>query len=758
MPQLILPLIPEGTTRICDLVSVYRSEKCWTYFLGLHPIYSHGAGDAQLFRLTIAMLIQSGACRHRDIVKTFGVSRSLVDRSLKKYRTGGAAAFFQKKTGGRKGTVLTPKALEQAQSLLDHGFSRKDAAEEVGALPDTLRKAINDGRLREPKAVEPNMAGSDKSSRSALDAAAADGMGTACTRVLDRTLASIGQGDEAEVRFEPCLDVPKAGALCALPALLSNGLLEGALQLLGKIKGYYSVFQILLLVAFMALCRIKAVDRLQGVAPGELGKLLGLDRSPGVRCLREKMDALSAGDAAEIWAAHLSKHWMDADPEAAGTLYIDGHVRVYHGALTKLPRRYVSRQRLCLRGTTDYWVNDALGRPFFMIDKPVDPGLVQMLENEIVPRLLTDVPDQPDDAALAENPYLSRFTLVFDREGYSPAFFGRMWRDHRISCITYRKYPDDEWPEEWFSKKTATMPGGETVSMRLAEMGSLIGSGKDAIWMREIRKLTDSGHQTSLIATAYDQPLDQTAVRMFSRWRQENFFKYMRQHFGIDMLCEYGVVDLPDAEKVVNPSWRELNRSRSRLQNKIKYRHARFSEMTMHPESETDPGKYQEWLQKKSDLLEEIEQFEHELETVKDKIKGVKKHILWGELEDKDKFNRLLPGRKRLLDTVRMVAYRSETAMAGLMIKDSVTMSDARSLLQDLFVADADILPDVENDLLRVRIHNASTPAANRSLASLFDVLNTAEVEYPGTNLRLKYELVNKEIPARDYVSASSQG
>ena len=302
MPQLILPLIPEGTTRICDLVSVYRSEKSWTYFYGLHPIYSHGAGDAPLFRLTTAMLIESGACRHRDIVKTFGVSRSLVDRSLKKY----------------------------------------------------LRKAINDGRLREPKAAEPSAAGSDKSSRSALDAAAADGMGTACTRVLDRTLASIGQGDEADVRFEPCMDVPKAGVLCALPALLTNGLLEGPQQLLGKIKGYYNGFQILLLVAFMALCRIKAVDRLQGVAPGELGKLLGLDRSPGVRCLREKMDALSAGNAADIWAAHLSKHWMENDPEAAGTLYIDSHVQVYHGALTKPPRRYVARQRLCLRATTDY--------------------------------------------------------------------------------------------------------------------------------------------------------------------------------------------------------------------------------------------------------------------------------------------------------------------------------------------------------------------------------------------------------------------
>ncbi len=41
----------------------------------------------------------------------------------------------------------------------------------------------------------------------------------------------------------------------------------------------------------------------------------------------------------------------------------DGHVRLYHGQQTELPRRYVARQKLCLRGTTDYWVNDALGQP-----------------------------------------------------------------------------------------------------------------------------------------------------------------------------------------------------------------------------------------------------------------------------------------------------------------------------------------------------------------------------------------------------------
>lgn len=747
MPQLMLPMIPEGVTRISQMVCVHRGEERWTYFLGLHPVYIHSAGDSRMFHIVTSMLIDSGACRHKDIIKVFGVSKSSVNRALKKLRKGGVEAFFQRKPGGRKGTVLSPEVLVQAQALLDRGLTRHEVALEFDVRLDTFRKAIKDGRLREGAAAqEACVEGTSKTTRNAADASAANALGTACTRIWDRVGAAVGKLGEAETRFEACLDVPNGGVLCALPALLENGLLEGAERILGKINGYYTVFQLLLVLAFMTLCRIKSIESLRGNPPGEFGKLLGLDRIPEVRCLREKMDALSDGNAAEIWAAHLSKRWMEADPESAGTLYIDGHVRVYHGNLTRLPRRYVTRQRLCLRGTTDYWVNDAIGRPFFLVEKTIDPGLLQVLEHEIVPRLLHEVPEQPDKRALEDNPSFCRFVLVFDREGYSPAFFSRMWRCHRIACITYHKFPDEQWPVEWFMEQTVRMPDGETVAMRLAEMGTLLGSGKEAFWVREVRKLTDSGHQTSLISTAYELPHTQLAARMFSRWCQENFFRYMKQHFEIDMLCEYGVVELPDTEKVVNPCFRELGRSRGQLYTKIRYRRARFAEMTLHPESETDPERYKKWLEKKSCLLEEIDQYEHQLKAVKMKIRITPKHIALGELEEKDRFTRLLPGRKRLMDTVRMIAYRSETAMAGLMINSAVKMSNARRLLQTLFVTAADILPDVQNNLLRVRVHNASTQADNRSIAVLLDELNKAEVEYPGTNLRLVYELVNKAI------------
>ena len=745
MAQLMLPLIPPGTTTISGAVSVFRDDHHWTYFLGYTPVYYHRANDQVMFRLVTSQMIDAGLCRHVDIITTFGVSKSSVNRWLKTLREGGHEAFFQKRRGRRGGTVLTPGKLQEAQRLLNTGHTRRETAELLDVRLDTLRKAIHDGRLDEPPPADVlPVVVTDTSARNARDAAAADGMGTACTRPGERTLAAFGKLDGATTRFEPCHDVPNGGVLCALPALLSNGLLEGFKTLLGKLSGYYTALHVLLLLGFMALCRVKNVEQLRGQPPGEFGILLGLDRIPEARCLREKLDRLCGSDGAEKWAAHLSRYWMENDPDRVGTLYIDGHVQVYNGHLTQLPRRYVTRQRLCLRGTTNYWVNDGIGQPFFVVEKPVDPGLLNTLTTDIVPRLLNDVPNQPDDEQLAANPLCHRFILVFDRAGYSPAFFKTLWERHRIACITYHKYPGDPWPEDEFKEYTAVMPSGEPVRMRLAERGTLIGTGKNQIWVPEVRKLTDSGHQTSVISTAYQLSHTDLGVRMFSRWCQENFFRYMIQHFGIDMISEYGTESLPDTERVVNPAWRDLDRTRNSLQNKLRYRRARFAELTMHSESEADPDKFQKWALNKGLLLEEIENLEHSLAQIKANLKTTPKHITWGELSDTDKFRRLLPGRKRLADTVRMVAYRAETAMVGIVAGPKLSTSAARRLLQDLFVTSADILPDPENGILRIRVHSASRPSANRSLSALFEKLNETETLYPGTQLKLIYELIGE--------------
>jgi hypothetical protein len=161
---------------------------------------------------------------------------------------------------------------------------------------------------------------------------------------------------------------------------------------------------------------------------------------------------------------------MEAEPELAGALYIDGHVRVYNGQQTKLPRHHVARQKLCLRATTDYWVNAMGGAPFFVVNEVADPGMIKVIEAEILPRLEKDVPNQPTVEQLQENPFLHRFILIFDREGYSPGFLQRL-KEKRVACSTYHKFPGEDWPECEFMPDQMTSSNGEQIELKLAEGG-----------------------------------------------------------------------------------------------------------------------------------------------------------------------------------------------------------------------------------------------------------------------------------------------
>lgn len=253
-----------------------------------------------------------------------------------------------------------------------------------------------------------------------------------------------------------------------------------------------------------------------------------------------------------------------------------------------------------------------------------------------------------------------------------------------------------------------------------------------------------SGHQTSLLSTAYGQLGAADAAGLFSRWSQENFFRYMMEHYAIDLLSEYQTEEIPDTHRpVVNPRWRELDRRYRSLRTKLQRRQAEFAAHTMHPLSEdADREALAKWERDKSEMRETVEGLEHDLEEVKAQRKATPHHLQWDELEADDKFERLAPSRKRLLDTVKMIAYRSETALVTLVRKVLRRDDDARSLVRDLFRSTADITPDTASCELRVGIHTLANPRSNRAIGALLAELNAAEQTYPGTRLKLVYTLL----------------
>jgi hypothetical protein len=560
-------------------------------------------------------------------------------------------------------------------------------------------------------------------------------MGVGAADVAGRLAASVGELDAVAPGFTPALDVPNGGLLCALPALLAVGLLEGVERHLQLPKGYYGLDSVLLLLAFMALARLSSIESLRYSAPGEWGKLLGLDRVPEVRTLRAKIQLLALEDRPGQWSAALCERWMAAAPEQAGVLYIDGHVRVYNGSQTPLPRHYVARQRLCLRATTDYWVNAMDGQPFFVVNQVVDPGLIQVIEREIVPRLEQRLPVQVERDALDADPLRHRFTLVFDREGYSPEFLLRM-KAQRIACLTYHKFPGEDWSAEEFAFYRVRLASGEVVVMELAERGTRLSNG---LWVRELRKRSERAHQTAILCTDFRSELAPLAVAMFARWSQENFFKYAREHFGLDRLVDYRTEAISDPLRVVNPDYRHLDGQVRSTTGKLTRRLATFAAMSL--EEPIEPKHVEPFMRRKAALQEEIETLQHELDALKAKRKETPHHITVDELPEEARFRQLSTQAKHLVDTVKMIAYRAETAMANTLREHLKRPDEARRLLRALYTTEADLLPDPDARTLTVRLHHAANAATDQVLEKLCEEVNATETIFPRTNLRLVLKL-----------------
>ena len=562
-------------------------------------------------------------------------------------------------------------------------------------------------------------------------------MGYATTRTDERVAAAMGLLTEAPPRFQAACDVPKGGVLLAVPALLAVGLLRHTAALYTLPNGFYGISSIFLLLALMALARIKSMEQLRYVAPGEWGNLLGLDRIPEVRTLRHKLEILcqQAGRAIQ-WNTELAKEWIAGQRESELVFYADGHVRVYSGDLTPLPRHYVARERLCLRGTTDYWINAMDGQPFFFVNKEVDPGLLATLRDDLVPWLETNAPASPElQQRMQADPLQHRFTLVFDREGYSPEFFRQM-KQRRIAVLSYHKFPGDAWPVEEFSDCTVKLTGGEETTMKLAERGSQL---SNRLWVREVRKLSETGRQTSLVSTNYRADYTTLAVSMFARWSQENFYKYMRQHYNLDRLAEYGTEPVPDLIQAVNPAWRQLD-SQIRAKTETRRRQlALFGAGELQSSlAEPEVTRYE---QKKAQLQDEIENLNREIDELKKQRKETPRHIPVKDLPEPHHFSRLLTERKHFIDTIKLIAYRAETSMASLLRDKLSREADTRTLLRQIYETEIDLVPDLQTNTLTVRLHHLTQAAHDEAVRHLCHELNATETLFPGTDLKLVYQL-----------------
>jgi hypothetical protein len=223
-----------------------------------------------------------------------------------------------------------------------------------------------------------------------------------------------------------------------------------------------------------------------------------------------------------------------------GFLYADGHVRVYHGQ-HRLPKTHVARMRLSMPATSDYWINDDAGDPLFVVTAQANAGLVKML-----PVLLEEV------RVLVGK---RRVTVVFDRGGYSPKLFQQIL-DANFDLLTYRKGRYRPIGGQRFRPRW-TRVNGRTMQYVLADQEVRLLKGK--LRLRQVTRRKENGQQTPILTSRRDLSAPQVAYWMFNRWRQENFFKYLREEYALDALVEYAAVPDEPSREVPNPVWATVN-------------------------------------------------------------------------------------------------------------------------------------------------------------------------------------------------------
>lgn len=527
-----------------------------------------------------------------------------------------------------------------------------------------------------------------------------------------------------------------AGILFMLPALIWQGLFKTKEFYIIPQNHYYGLESIMMTLSFMALARIKNPEQLKQCKPGEIGRIIGLDRIPEVSCIREKINLLAQQNKSKQFNQHLVNYWYEDEANRDGFLYIDGHVRIYYGAQANLPSKFISRQKLCLHATTEYWVNDSQGLPVLMVMGELTEKLSQVIEQQIIPELQQTVLLKQNDILnpLNENEgeEIPSCTLIFDREAYEPKFFQRLWDKYRIAIITYRKNVKDEWDIKDFITNEVNVLE-QTITMQLCEKNIEL----QGVPFREIRKLNEGGHQTSIMTNNKQIDVSTIAGRMFGRWSQENFFRYMISDYDFDKMIQFGTEEVDPSLEVVNPEYRKISHQIKKIREKNQRLKANFFplvEQSLDQKIDYIPRLTAQQIK----IREKLNYSELELQDLIQMRLKLKPRIQISEMPQQQKYNKLKHESKFLMNIIKMICYRAETSVANILSEKLINAThEKRMLVKQIIQSNADIHPDYDNNTLTITLHSLSTPRFNQAANHLAQLLTQSETIFPATNLKL---------------------
>jgi transposase len=717
------------------------------------PVHHYRAEDAVAEAYAMVFLVESGFAQQTDVARAFARSVRSVRRYQRRYAQGGMTALSREEGWRRGRRRISDKRLRAIEMLKSQGVSNRAVAHRLGVSEKAVRKLVGASRPAENAQIAfPEITAAAGTPRAKPEppaqltgnamSLAEDGAGDcdpitapadddepvpmsldcdASDRTFDRQLAHLGLLDDAAPLFREGASVPGAGVVLAIPCLVDSGLFRISRRLYGEIgPAFYGLRTTLLTLLLMALLRIKRPEHLKERDPAAFGRLLGLDRAPEVKTLRRRLTRLAAHHCAEQLGAELARLRVDQRGHLMGFLYVDGHVRAYHGHRAITSKAYVPRRHLAMPASTDYWINDRSGDPLLVITGDVDAALTKAL-----PRLLGEVRDLVGER---------RATIVFDRGGWSPKLFATMIKDG-FDLLTYRKGRCRRIHARRFIRRRAELDG-HWVDYLLHDQP--VGFLKGKLRLRQVTRLCDDGHQTQVITSRWDLRDIEVAFRMFERWRQENFFKYMREEFLLDALVDYQIEPEDPTRTIPNPERRALDKAiRAARADLAKLEREYGAAAADNPERRRPTMRGFKIAHRR--LGKQLRTARARVAQLFEQRRDVPKRIEIRDINEKAVV-KLATERKHLTDIIKMVAYQAESDLIALLRSHYARVDqEGRTLLHELFATAGDIR--VTDRELLITLAPLSSPHRTRAAQALCEMLDQTPTIFPGSRLRMRFAM-----------------
>lgn len=727
---------------------LYREGEQWIIVAAGVPAYRYLDGDDIGEAYAMVFLVSSGYATQAEVARVYGCDVRTVRRHQRRYENGGMAALATR-SGWRPGRKRLPvKRRMKIEKMHAEGMSNREVARRLLVSEKAIRKQVgptkdNAAQLPLPlplsREVTPD-ATTEKTSvekcgvsempSEAQDSATTPeieaGVSGSCdidprNRIVDRSLARLGLLSDAAPMFADAKGVKGAGVLFALPALIQSGVFRVAAKLYDDIgPAFYGLRTTFLVLLFMALWRIKRPENLKEIDPALPGFVLGLDRAPEMKTVRRKLTRLAARHKAEELGQELARIRVEQRSAVMGFLYIDGHVRAYHGE-RDIPKAHVARIRVAMPAASDYWVNDAAGDPLFVVTAEANEGLSKMMP-KVLSQIRTLLPER-------------RVTVVFDRGGWKLELFKYIIHEWGFDILTYRKGASPLIDPALFSLHETIVDARRfEYSLHDQTVSFLDGT----LTLRQVTKLGDNNHQTQIVTSRFDLNAADVAFRMFERWRQENYFRYARIEFALDALVDYQVEPGDPTRTVPNPERKEVARLVKSERIKIKSLEQSLGAALLEAKNKNQPAV--------ASLSSAYNNIETELKEAHDNLKALlsKRKETPTRVEIRDISEgavvKLAFERKHLTDIIKMLAYQAESNLLALIEPHyNRTEDEGRTLIHEILSAKGDL--HVDGSVLTITLDPLSSPHRTEVVSQICQTLTDTLSTFPGSNLRLRFDI-----------------